>query len=38
MKSIYKTFVNILYSLLKIILIIVEVPGGGGGGGGGGIP
>ena len=27
-KSIYKTFVNILYSLLKIILIIVEVPGG----------
>ena len=29
-KSIYKTFVNILYSLLKIILIIVEVPGGGG--------
>ena len=31
-KSIYKTFVNILYSLLKIILIIVEVPGGGGGG------
>ena len=28
-KSIYKTFVNILYSLLKIILIIVEVPGGG---------
>ena len=31
-KSIYKTFVNILCSLLKIILIIVEVPGGGGGG------
>ena len=30
-KSIYKTFVNILYSLLKIILTIVEVPGGGGG-------
>ena len=29
-KSIYKTFVNILYSLLKIILIIVEVLGGGG--------